>query len=404
MRTIKPLTNKQIEIAKPKDKPYRLYDGAGLSLCVSSKKTWHFSYAKPYIKKRTMMSLGTYPQISLVDARALRDEYNALLAKNIDPQEHKRMLAQNEVNVLQNTFARVGEKWLSQQNYSRITQQSAERYLRYANAYLAQIPVAKITSHDILTICETVAEKHSSLIASCVKTKIAQVLDFALGRRLIDTNVARQLTNTHQAHQKGNRPALTDSQQFSQFLRFIHQDSLPGLSFINQQFLKLAPYLFVRPGELAQMHCDDIDWQLNQWRFTPSKTKKSTGVQLIVPLSRQAIKIIKETISYHGQDYVFCSVRRKEGYIENRTISAWVRANGFQDLQTLHGLRASAKTILEEVLEFDPRYVEMQLGHVVKDANGTAYNRTKFIKRRTEMMQAWADYLDELIAKQKAKA
>lgn len=118
---------------------------------------------------------------------------------------------------------------------------------------------------------------------------------------------------------------------------------------------------------------------------------------MLVPLPTQVITKITALLAWHGQDYVFYSNRGKDPHIKHQRASEWLRDNGFANIQTIHGLRASARTMLEEVLGYPPHYIEMQLGHRVSDPNGTAYNRTKFIAQRTKMMQDWADYLDGLI-------
>lgn len=396
MKTVKPLSTKQIDAAKPKDTAYRLYDGNGLSLLISKhSKIWHFNYYKPFSKSRTMISFGRYPEVSLATARSKRDECRSLLAQNIDPQKHEQEKIKQKQQDNQNTFAFVSQLWLSHQNYAKNTLMGAKRYLKYANRFLADKPISDINSHDIINLCQWCEQEHGGLMASGVKTKIAQILDFAIGRHMLSHNIARTLRHTHKQHVPGNHPAITDPKAFAKLLQDI--ENTTDVSFITKQFLRLAPYVFVRPNELASMNINDIDWQSGQWRYTPSKTKQSTGVDLIVPLSTQALQIIKETIAYHGQAYVFYSPRGKDGHINHKRSSQWLRQY-YANKQTLHGLRASAKTMLEEVegLEYDPRYVEMQLGHTVKDANGTAYNRAKFIRQRTNMMQAWADYLDSL--------
>lgn len=395
MKQIKPLSTKQIDNAKPKDKDYRLYDGAGLSLLVKkTAKIWHFNYQKPITKKRTVISLGAYPAISLADARQKRDEYRSLLAQNIDPQEHnqKRILARQAD--LSNTFFQVSQAWLNQQTYKPNTLDCVNRYLRYAYKFIKDKPVVDITTFDILDICQAVHDTHGSLMASGVRNKIAQVLDFALSRRLITQNVARGLVNTHKKHKKGHNPAIIDPKELVGFLKAL--DNAENCGVVVKTFLQIAPYTFVRPTELATMHKKDIDFDKKEWRYTPPKTEDSTETQVIVPLSRQVIEKIQFLLDFHGQEYVFYSNRGKDPYITRQRPAEWLRNNGFANTQTTHGLRATARTILEEELGYPAHCIEMQLGHQTKDPNGNAYNRTKFLEKRKTMMQDWADYLDNL--------
>ena len=395
MKVIKPLTVKQIDNAKPIAKPYRLYDGRGLSLLVkSTAKIWHFNYQKPISKKRTIVSFGAYPIVSLADARAKRDEYLALLAQNIDPQvQVKQQLTERKAE-LDNTFYKVSRDWLSEQSYKSNTLDGVNRYLRYAYEFIKDKPVSDLTAFDILDICQAIHDTHGSLMASGVKTKIAQVLDFALSRRMVTSNVARGLKNTHKKHKKGHNPAIIDPKELGEFLNAV--DKADDCGMVVKTFLQIAPYIFVRPTELATMHKKDIDFDKKEWRYTPPKTEDSTKTQIIVPLSRQVFEKIELLLSCHGRDYVFYSNRGKYRHITRQRPAEWLRDNGFAGKQTNHGLRATARTILEEELGYASHIIEMQLGHQTKDSNGNAYNRTKFLEKRKAMMQDWADYLDNL--------
>ena len=395
MKVIKPLTVKQIDNAKPIAKPYRLYDGGGLSLLVkSTAKIWHFNYQKPISKKRTVVSFGAYPIVSLADARAKRDEYLALLAQDIDPQAQVKQQLTERKAELDNTFYKVSQDWLSEQSYKSNTLDGVNRYLRYAYEFIKDKPVSDLTAFDILDICQAIHDTHGSLMASGVKTKIAQVLDFALSRRMVTSNVARGLKNTHKKHKKGHNPAIIDPKELGEFLNAVDKANDCGV--VVKTFLQIAPYIFVRPTELATMHKKDIDFDKKEWRYTPPKTEDSTKTQIIVPLSRQVFEKIEFLLACHGRDYVFYSNRGKYRHITRQRPAEWLRDNGFAGKQTNHGLRATARTILEEELGYASHIIEMQLGHQTKDPNGNAYNRTKFLEKRKAMMQDWADYLDNL--------
>ena len=395
MKVIKPLTIKQIDNAKPIAKPYRLYDGRGLSLLIkSTAKIWHFNYQKPISKKRTIVSFGAYPIVSLADARAKRDEYLALLAQDIDPQAQVKQQLTERKAELDNTFYKVSRDWLSEQSYKSNTLDGVNRYLRYAYEFIKDKPVSDLTAFDILDICQAIHDTHGSLMASGVKTKIAQVLDFALSRRMVTSNVARGLKNTHKKHKKGHNPAIIDPKELGEFLNAVDKANDCGV--VVKTFLQIAPYIFVRPTELATMHKKDIDFDKKEWRYTPPKTEDSTKTQIIVPLSRQVFEKIELLLACHGRDYVFYSNRGKYRHITRQRPAEWLRDNGFAGKQTNHGLRATARTILEEELGYASHIIEMQLGHQTKDPNGNAYNRTKFLEKRKAMMQDWADYLDNL--------
>lgn len=393
MKKIKPLSAKQIDNAKAQDKDYRLYDGDGLSLLVKqSSKIWHFSYQRPITKKRTIMSLGSYPSVTLSDARQKRDEYRALLTQCIDPQEHNKQQALQQLQSKNNTFFAVSQEWLSKKNYKKQTILCTKRHLFIAYQYLENIPVNQIKPFDIISTCEDIAEKYTPLLADKVKGVISQSLDYALAKQMIEYNPAKNLVRTYKKHQTKNHPAITEVNEFRDLLKKIKHINLKTPHF---EFLQITIYLFVRENELKYMNINDIDFDNAVWKYTPSKTENKTAVQMIVPLPKQVIHIIQNLVNLHGKEYVFPSMKYQNTLISPNYITNEIKtiSNG---KQTLHGLRATARTILEEVLEYDPKYIEMQLGHQVKDPNGTAYNRAKYLKQRTEMMQKWADFIDEL--------
>lgn len=382
MRKVKPLTDKQISTAKPQEKDYRLYDGDGLTILITkSSKIWHFSYQKPITKSRQTLSLGKYPIVSLSDARIKRDEYRALLANGIDPQQHKKAQAIAAQAKNNNTFGVLSHEWMAQQTYTAGTLINKNRFLAMANEHLGNKPVTDITPFDLMTVLEHIAKLRGSLTADCVKTVIAQVLDYAIAKRMIEFNNARHLLRTYKKHKIGNHQALTEPKEFAALLRTIEQSNDGE---ITKDYLRLMTYLFVRRRELLRMDISDIDFEEGEWRFISPKTNQA----IIVPLSHQAIDIIKRAHARHGQSEVFF------GLGENAPLHAIQRLS--DKLHTLHGFRASARTILEEVLEYPPQYIEMQLGHKVKDSNGTAYNRAKYLRQRKEMMQTWADYIDDI--------
>lgn len=393
MKKIKPLSAKQIDNAKAQDKDYRLYDGDGLSLLVKqTSKIWHFSYQRPITKKRTIMSLGSYPSVTLSDARQKRDEYRSLLAQGIDPQEHNKQQALQQLRSQNNTFFAVSQEWLSKKNYKKQTILCTKRHLFIAYQYLENIPVNQIKPFDIISTCEDIAEKYTPLLADKVKGVISQSLDYALAKQMIEYNPAKNLVRTYKKHQTKNHPAITEVNEFRDLLKKIKHINLKTPHF---EFLQITIYLFVRENELKYMNINDIDFDNAVWKYTPSKTENKTAVQMIVPLPKQVIHIIQNLVNLHGKEYVFPSMKYQNTLISPNYITNEIKTIS-SGKQTLHGLRATARTILEEVLEYDPKYIEMQLGHQVKDPNGTAYNRAKYLKQRTEMIQKWADFIDEL--------
>lgn len=392
----KPLTNTEVDKAKYKDKIIKLFDGQGLLLKVTAtSKIWQFEYARPYTKKRNMLSIGTYPQVTLAQARSKRDEYRSLLAQNIDPMQHRDNIAKQLANDISNTFEKLAEEWLTKQNYSKSSYNNAVLHLRYAKKHFGKKAVKDITVHDVIACCKVYEQQGKLNTSQATKIKTSQVLDYAIGLGLLDRNVVKDIgQKVLKSAIHKNRPAITDKKEFIEMMAVVWQSD--NLFLETKYAIWLLAMLFCRPNEILEMKISDIDFDQKQWKYTPKKTKNSTKVQVSTPLPHQAITMIKEVIVKNNPSiYVFETTKTKKTIPMDRSaMSKFFSVIGYKNKHCPHGFRASAKTILEEEFEYDPRYIEMQLGHVVKDSNGTAYNRAKFIKQRAEMLQTWANFLD----------
>jgi integrase len=393
----KPLTELQIKNAKPQEKQYKLADGGGLYLLVKpdGAKLWRFDYARPVIKTRNTLSFGIYPETSLLRARSQRDEVKKQLASDIDPSEQKKAEIREAKVAAGNTFEAVALEWLSKQKYAESTHKKALYLLELPILKLGRKPIADILPIEVLDVCR-VAEKEGHLEkARKTLNKCAQVFRYGVAISACKSDPTRDLKGALETPERTHHAAITEPGELGQLLGDI--DHYSGF-FTTVCALKLAPILFTRPGELRALRWEKIDLQAAQWRYTPPKTKKSTGVEMIVPLPQQAIAILTKLHPVTGHtDFVFPSTHTTLKPMSENTINQALRRMGWDsDKVCGHGFRATARTILEEVLEYPADLIEMQLGHKVKDTNGRAYNRTWKLKLRTEMMQAWADYLDSL--------
>jgi len=233
------------------------------------------------------------------------------------------------------------------------------------------------------------------VLSHCVtKHSCNQTFRFAVAKRLIESNPCRDIKPSELLPESKvkHHSAITDPAKIGQLLRAI--DTYGGSHAVCSAF-KLAPMLFVRPGELRKAQWSDIDLTKAEWRFVASK---STG-ELIVPLSTQVVVILRDLKPLTGhRPYVFPSAKKpNEKPMSDAALERALVSVGFtSDIHTVHGFRATARTLLDEVLEFRIDLIEHQLGHVVRDPNGRAYNRTNYLAQRITMMQAWADYLDLL--------
>lgn len=391
-----PLTDVAIRKAKPEAKPYKLSDGAGLYLEVSPAggKWWRWKYRRPVTGKENRLSFGTYPDVPLASARTRRDDARKLLAAGIDPGEQRKAAKVAGVERSANSFSALAEELLVQRA-KNLAPGSAIRERRLIEKDLAphigNLPVADVTAPALLAALRKIEARGAVETAHRARALAGQVFRYAIATGRAERNPAADLVGALAQPQGDHFASVTDPAQVAPLLRALH--GYEG-SIVAIAALKLAPLVFVRPGELRRARWADIDLDAAEWRFTASKT----GTPHIVPLATQAVAILRGLHLYTGRgEYVFPSARGRDRPMSENTVNAALRRMGFDsDTMTGHGFRAMARTILDEVLGFRPDYIEHQLAHAVRDPNGRAYNRTAHLPERRKMMQAWADYLDQL--------
>lgn len=381
--------------AKPKDKPYKLADEKGLYLLIQSSgsKLWRFDYR--FGGKRKTLALGSFPDVSLSDARDKRDTARKLLANDADPSETKKAAKASKIGLQLNSVEVVAREWASSYftNKSSSHQQRTMRRLElYIFPWLGSKQISEITAPQILEAVKRIENLNKLETAHRTLQAVSQVFRHAVqtGRAMRDPCV--DLRGALPATVVKHMAAFTEPKQIAELLRSI--DGFTG-SFTVQCALKLSPLVFTRPSELRTAKWADIDLEATEWRYRVSKT----NTMHLVPLSTQAAKLFGEMklLSGHGE-FVFQGGHDPKKPMSAAAINAALQRMGYDTQKDItgHGFRAMARTILHERLNIDPYIIEHQLAHKVPDALGAAYNRTKFIDQRKEMMQKWADYLDEL--------
>jgi len=392
----KPLTDTAVRNAKPSEKTQRLFDGGGLYLEISPKggKWWRLKYRFDGKEKR--LSLGTYPSVSLKDARTSRDDAKKLLAKDIDPSEHRKEEKAKRKRQTDNSFEIVARRWFKKKQ-SQWAASHATRIIRRLERdifpWLGKKPITKITSPLLLESIRRIEKRGANETAHRALADCGQVFRFAIAEGVGERDPSQDLRGALEPTHKKHFAAITEPDQVGGLLRKL--DMYEG-TLVVQCALRLAPYVFVRPGELRQAEWVHINLETAEWRYTTSKTE----TQHIVPLSKQAIAILKEIEPLTGRGrYLFPSARSGKRPMSDNALRVAMRSMEIgNDEMTTHGFRAMARTILDEVLGFRPDYIEHQLAHAVRDPNGRAYNRTAHLPERKRMMQEWADYLDKLKA------
>lgn len=390
------LTDTAIRKAKPTDAPQKLRDGGGLYLLLrpDGARWWRMDYRRPVTGKRNTLSLGTYPTVGLAEVREKHQAAKKLLASGVDPGFQRKAERAVSADRVANSFAVVGEELLIQRAKKLVKGTAARERRLFDNdlaPYVGGRPVADVTAPELLAALRKIEARGAVETAHRARTLAAQVFRYAIATGRAERNPAADLIGALAQPEGTHFASITEPEEVAPMLRALH--GYAGTPVVMAA-LKLAPLVFVRPGELRRARWADIDLDAGEWRYMATKTETPH----IVPLAAQAVAILRELQPLTGRgEYVFPGIRdRKRPMSENTVNAAMRRLDYDSDTMTGHGFRAMARTILDEVLGFRPDFIEHQLAHAVKDPNGRAYNRTAHLAERRKMMQAWADYLDQL--------
>ena len=390
------LTDLEVRRAAPREKTYRISDGRGmyLEIAPTGGKYWRLKYRFNAREKR--LALGVYPDVTLAHARRKCHEARAMLADGIDPsqakKERKRLARLNAAN----TFNAVALEWFERQEPTWAPSHSAKVLGRLKKDVLPRLgprPIADITAPEVLDVLRRAESRGANDTAHRILQTCGQVFRYAVatGRALRD--VSADLRGALGPNRHTHFAAITDPAEVGEVLRAL--DGFTGTPIVGAA-LRLAPLLFVRPGELRQAEWSQFDLDRREWRYVISKTK----TEHLVPLATQSVDILRELQPLTGRWRFVFPGRDRRKPMSGAAINAALRRLGFDTKTEItgHGFRAMARTILHERLRFPAEVIEHQLAHRVPDGLGTAYNRTKFLEDRVAMMQAWADYLDSLKA------
>ena len=388
------LVDTVIRNAKPKEKPYKLSDGRGLYLLVNpTGKYFRFDYR--FQGKRKTLSLGVYPDVSLSQARDRLNEARKFLAGGVDPSEQRKAAKAIIESQAINNFETVARDWFEKKRGEWVESHSITVITRLeANVFprLGARPVADITAPELLEVLRIMEARGAKELAQRVKQVCGQVFRYAIACGLAVRDPSADLRGALSSHKKRSMATITDPKQVGGLLRAIY--GYQG-HIASRCALRFAPLTFVRPGELRHAEWSEINIDLAEWKIPAEKMKmKRTH---IVPLSRQAIEVLKEIEPMTGRGrYVFPSLRTGDRPMSENTVLAALRRLGYsKEEMTGHGFRAMASTLLHEK-GWHSDVIELQLAHAEKNSVKAAYNHAQHLPERREMMQAWADYLDSL--------
>ena len=390
------LTDTAIRNAKPAEKACKLADGGGLYLLhtPNGSKWWRLDYR--FAGKRKTLSMGVYPDTGLKEARSKRDNARKLLAEGIDPGAQRKAHKASSAERAANSFEIICREWLEKWGSTVVSAQKVKATARLEKnvfPWLGNRPIAEITAPEVLSVLRRIDERGARYSAHKVRSEISQCFRYAIATGRAERDPCPDLRGAIPPVKTEHMASITEPRAVAELLRAI--DGFRG-TFVVKSALLLAPMLFVRPGELRKAEWSGFDLNKGEWRYFVTKTK----TEHLVPLATQAVTLLREleALTGHGK-YVFPG-RDPQKCMSDAAVNAALRRMGYDTKTEItgHGFRAMARTILHEELHQKPEVIEHQLAHRVPDALGNAYNRTKFLKERTAMMQIWADYLARIKA------
>lgn len=396
-----PLTPSAVSNAKPQAKPYRMPDGRGLFLLVqpSGAKWWRLKYRRPDTGTENTLSLGTYPDVSLRMARDRRDDARKRVADGIDPgavRQQEKAARIEVVTAAADTFEALAREWLARQDGAEVTLRKSRWILEtFLFPEIGALPIAEVTAPVLLAALRKIEETGKLETAKRAKIKAGQVFRWAMIEGKVETDPTGSLRGALKAPHNRHHATITEPVRIGELLRAI--DGFTGQP-VTLAALKLAPLVFVRPGELRHAEWAEFDLDGAVWRIPGERMKMKAAH--IVPLSTPAVAILRNLYPLTGSGrYLFPSLRSALRPMSENTVNAALRRLGYgTDDMTGHGFRSMAASRLNE-MGWNPDAIERQLAHAESNKVRAAYTHgAQYLDERTRMMQAWADYLDGLRA------
>ncbi len=390
------LTDKACKNAKPASKQYKLTDGAGLYLLVkpNGSKIWQMKYS--FLGNEKTFSIGQYPLVSLLSAREARDAAKKLLMQGIDPTKAKKQEKRQAVRNAQNTFKATALEWYDTKK-PEWSESHAKNVLHRLETdifpLLGNVPLKEIMAPDLLDTLRKIEKRGAWDLAIRTRQICGQVLRYGIQLGRCDHNPAEALRGAIKTRKTEHYAAITPDElpELTQVLERNDARLYPR----TRNAIRLSLLTFQRPTEIREARWSEIDLDRGLWTIPAERMKK--GREHIVPLSRQAIQILREQkqeTELLQTDWVFPSHVRPRDSMSNNTVRVALQKLGFKGRMTAHGFRALARTAIREVLDYPPDIIEVQLAHKAAGPLGEAYNRAQFLKQRIVMMQEWADYID----------
>ena len=393
------LTDTALRNAKPRERQYKLADGGGLYLLITPPggKLWRLKFRVDAREKK--LSIGSYPEVSLGDARKRRDEARELLAAGKDPSREKQRDKLRSRLQAENTFAGIAAEYCEKRKrdghkaWAPATAVRSEYLLGLLSSSIGRLPIGEIEPADVLAAIRKIEAKGNLESARRTQQLASAVFRYAVATARLASDPTRDLRGALTSPKVTHYGAITDATKVGELLRAI--DGYEGQG-MTKYALQLAPHVFVRPGELRHAEWSEIDLAAALWTLPAGKTKMRKVHH--VPLSSQAVELLRRVHAITGPSgYVFPSLRTRLRPMSENTLNAALRRLGYAtDEMTAHGFRAMASTLLNESGKWSPDAIERALAHGDRDKVRAAYHRGGHRDERVEMAQWWSDYLDTL--------
>lgn len=401
-KPIAPLIEMQVRNAKPKAKPYKLFDGGGLYLFVTpgGSRIWRFKFRQPNGKENTL-TFGPYPELSLQDAREKRLETRRMMLDGVDPAKHRDASKRFVADQLANTFEKIAREWYANKvpTWSERTSKNMIQRLE-ADIFpsLGAMPITEIKHRDVITALRKIEERGANEIAKRLKAVCSAIFSYAIQCGLTDRNLAVDMKDVLKTKRASHFAAI-EADELPDFLAALARNEARMFE-PTRIALRLMLLIFVRTSELIETPWSEIDFDKGEWIIPWQRMKR--GKLMVNPdmtnhhvcLSRQALALLRElhTVTGHNK-YLFPNQRDPKKPMSNNTLLVTLDRMGYKGRMTGHGFRALAMSTIKEKLGYRHEVVDRQLAHAPKDKVASAYDRAKFLDERKIMMQAWADYL-----------
>ncbi|EHW0641762.1 tyrosine-type recombinase/integrase [Vibrio parahaemolyticus] len=392
-RTTKPLTDKEIKSAKPKDKEYTLTDGQGLQLRIMPQGTrsWRLVYKSPATQKQAKMTLGTYPSLTLASARERTRFDRELIAQGIDPKEYYKKQQITEQSEKQNTLFKISSEWLARKenevspDYLNDLRRSLELHVFEE---LGDVPVTFLRAPQVINVLKVVEAKGSLETVKRLTQRINEIMTYAVNCGYVETNPLSGIGDAFKKHKKANMPAISPA-ELPELMKELEYASI---KLTTRCLIEFQLHTMTRPREASEAKWSEIDREEKVWTIPAERMKKRK--QHHIPLTQQSLDLLvrMEAISGH-REYIFPSDRDPSRPTNSQTANAALKRMGYQRRLVAHGLRSIASTALNEH-GFDYDLVEAALAHGIKDSSRAAYLRSDFFKRRRPMMDWWSSFIE----------